>query len=157
MTDAEKIEKVKNLLGDKILEASNPAPRRVFLTVAVKDLVAVVETLKKDLGLWYIATVSGLDKGDAYEIIYHFGDTPGNVNVRTRIPKSDPRLPSLCAIIPGNILYERELQDMFGIVVDGLPDPRPMLMPDDWPAGQYPLRKDWKFERPREIIPGGKS
>jgi Ni,Fe-hydrogenase III component G len=157
MTDAEKIEKVKRLLGDKILEASNPAVRRVFLTVAVRDLVSVVETLKKELGLWYIATVSGLDKGDAYEIIYHFGDAPGNVNVRTRIPKTDPHLPSLCAIIPGNILDERELQDMFGIVVDGLPDPRPMLMPDDWPAGQYPLRKDWKFERPREIIPGGKS
>jgi Ni,Fe-hydrogenase III component G len=30
-------------------------------------------------------------------------------------------------------------------------------MPDDWPAGQYPLRKDWKFDRPQEIIPGGKS
>jgi membrane-bound hydrogenase subunit beta len=157
MNDAEKIEKIKRLLGDKILEAANPAVRRVFLTVAVRDLVAVIETLKKELGLWFICTVSGLDKGDSYEIIYHFGDAPGNVNVRTRIPKSDPHLPSLCAIIPGNILYERELQDMFGIVVDGLPDPRPMLMPDDWPAGQYPLRKDWKFERPQEIIPGGKS
>jgi Ni,Fe-hydrogenase III component G len=157
MTDAEKIEKIKRLLGDKILEASNPSVRRVFLTVAVKDLVAVVETLKKDLGLWYIATVSGVDKGDSYEIIYHFGDAPGNVNIRTRIPKTDPHLPSLCTIIPGNILYERELQDMFGIVVDGLPDPRPLLMADDWPAGQYPLRKDWKFERPQEIIPGGKS
>ena len=157
MTDAEKIEKVKSLLGDKILEASNPAVRRVFFTIAVKDLVTVVETLKKELDQWYIATVSGLDKGDAYEILYHFGDTNGNINVRTRIPKADPHLPSICAIIPGNILYERELQDMFGIVVDGLPDPRPMLMPDDWPAGQYPLRKDWKFERPREIIPGGKS
>jgi membrane-bound hydrogenase subunit beta len=157
MTDAEKIEKVKSLLGDKILEATNPAVRRVFLTVAVKDLVTVVETLKKDLGLWFICTVTGLDKGDGFEIIYHFGDAPGNVNVRTRISKTDPHLPSLCAIIPGNVLYERELQDMFGIVVDGLPDPRPMLMPDDWPAGQYPLRKDWKFERPQEIIPGGKS
>jgi hypothetical protein len=77
MTDAEKIEKVKNLLGDKILEASNPAVRRVFFTVAVKDLVTVVETLKRDLGLWFICTVSGLDKGDAYEILYHFGDAPG--------------------------------------------------------------------------------
>ena len=41
MTDAEKIEKVKSLLGDKILEASNPAVRRVFFTVAVKDLVTI--------------------------------------------------------------------------------------------------------------------
>jgi membrane-bound hydrogenase subunit beta len=157
MTDAEKIETAKRFLGDKILEAANPSVRRVWLTVAVKDLTETVAVLKKELDQWYIATVSGLDKGDAYEIIYHFGDTNGNINLRTRIPKNDPHLPSLCAIIPGNILYERELQDMFGIVVDGLPDPRPMLMPDDWPAGQFPLRKDWKFDRPQEIIPGGKS
>jgi len=62
MTDAEKIEKVKSLLGDKILEASNPALRRVFFSIAVKDLVTVVETLKKELDQWYIATVSGLAK-----------------------------------------------------------------------------------------------
>ena len=157
MTDAEKFEKVKSLLGDKVLEASHPSPRRIWVTLAVQDLAAAVAVLKKDLDQWYIATVSGLDKGDRYEIIYHFGDTSGNINIRTHIPKADPRLPSLCALIPGNVLYERELQDMFGITVEGLPDPRPMLMPDDWPAGQYPLRKDWKFERPQEIIPGGKS
>ena len=145
MTDAEKIEKVKSLLGDKILEASNPAVRRVFFTIAVKDLVTVVETLKKELDQWYIATVSGLDKGDAYEILYHFGDTNGNINVRTRIPKADPHLPSICTIIPGNILYERELQDMFGFVIDGHPDPRRYVLPEDWPDGVYPLRKDYVY------------
>jgi NADH:ubiquinone oxidoreductase subunit C len=47
--------------------------------------------------------------------------------------------------------------DMFGMTVDHIPDPRPLVLPDDWPAGNYPLRKDWKFERPEEVIPGGKS
>ena len=46
---------------------------------------------------------------------------------------------------------------MFGLVIEHIPDPRPLVVPDDWPAGNYPLRKDWKFERPPEIIPGGKS
>jgi Ni,Fe-hydrogenase III component G len=32
-----------------------------------------------------------------------------------------------------------------------------MLTSDDWPAGNFPLRKDWTFERPAEIIPGGKK
>ena len=59
-------------------------------------------------------------------------------------------------MIPGAILYERELQDMFGLVVENIPDPRPLLLADDWPAGEYPLRKDWQFNRPAEIIPGGK-
>ena len=41
-------------------------------------------------------------------------------------------------MIPGAILYEREIQDMFGIVVEDIPDPRRLLLPDDWPEGQYP-------------------
>ena len=73
------------------------------------------------------------------------------------IPKAEPRVPSITPVIPGAILYEREIQDMFGIVVEDLPDPRPLVLPDDWPPENYPLRKDWKFTRPEEKIPGGKS
>ena len=157
MTDQEKIEKAKLLLGDKLLEMTHPAPRRIFLTVARENLVAATALLKDHLDCWYLATISGVDKGEAYEIVYHYGDTSGTINVRTQVPKSDPRLPSTCAVIPGAILYERELQDMFGLVVEGLPDPRPLVMPDGWPAGNFPLRKDWTYERPAEIIPGGRK
>jgi Ni,Fe-hydrogenase III component G len=79
------------------------------------------------------------------------------LTVRTEIPKSAPCVASICPVIPGAVLYERELQEMFGIVVDGIPDGRRLNLPDDWPDGQYPLRKDWKHVRPEEIIPGGKS
>jgi Ni,Fe-hydrogenase III component G len=43
---------------------------------------------------------------------------------------------------------------MFGIIVENIPDSRSLLLPDGWPQGAYPLRKDWKYERPQEIIPG---
>ena len=157
MTDAELTEKLKNRFGATILEIANPARRRVFMTVAVKDLESVLAALRKDFGYTYLATLSGVDKGEVFEFVYHLGDAHGNLNVRTQIPKADPHLPSICAVIPGAILYERELQDMFGIIVDRIPDPRPLVTPDDWPAGNFPLRKDWKFERPQEIIPGGKK
>ena len=155
MNDQQKIEKLKTFVDPAAI--ANPVPRRIFVTVPAAGLVAFTAKLKADLDGWYVATISGVDKGEDYEILYHFGDTTGSINVRTRIPKSDPKLPSICAVIPGAILYERELQDMFGITVENLPDPRPMLMPDDWPAGNYPLRKDWTFERPAEVIPGGKK
>ncbi len=157
MTDAEKIDKAKALLGDRLLEAAAPTPRRVFLKVAPADLKAAVEALKAGLDQWYLATITGVDANDAYEILYHFGDTAGSVTVRTAIPKTAPHLPSICSVIPGAVLYERELQDMFGLVVDDIPDPRNLLMPDGWPEGSFPLRKDWTYERPKEIIPGGKA
>jgi Ni,Fe-hydrogenase III component G len=157
MNDIEIIEKVKALLGDRVLEAANPAPRRIFLKVDPNDLVKAVEVLRKELGYRYLATISGLDSGENFEIIYHFARPGSQLNVRTLVPKANPHVESICAVIPGAILYERELQDMFGLVVDHIPDPRRLVLPDDWPEGSYPLRKDWKFERPEEKIPGGKS
>jgi len=157
MTDLERLESLKAALGGSIVEISNPALRRIFLTVDRANLAPVMTTLRDRLGFIYVATISGVDAGDVYEILYHMADAHGNVNVRTRVPKADPHVASITPIIPGAIFYERELQDMFGLVIDGLPDPRPLITSDDWPAGNYPLRKDWKFERPAEIIPGGKK
>jgi len=156
MNDLERIERIKAALGDRAAEITNPAPRRIFVTVAVRDLVPAVQSLRQRLGYWYLATISGVDKGDVFELLYHFGDEGGNLNLRTQVLKADPRLPSLCSIIPGAILYEREIQEMFGIVVEAIPDGRPLVLPDDWPAGNYPLRKDWKHVRAEEKIPGGK-
>ena len=157
MNDMETIEKAKALLGGKILEITNPAVRRIFLRVAPQDLVEAVRVLRDEFGFAYLATISGVDIGENYEILYHFANKYTQLNVRTQIPKAEPHISSICAVIPGAILYERELQDMFGMIVDDIPDPRPLILPDDWPAGDHPLRKDWKFQRPEEKIPGGKS
>ncbi len=43
-------------------------------------------------------------------------------------------------------IYERELVDLLGVRVEGLKEGKRYPLPDDWPAGQYPLRKDWKVE-----------
>lgn len=157
MSDSEIVEQLKTLLGEKILEVTNPAPRRIFFRVGRADLLEAVRVLNESLGLTFLSTISGLDLGESFEILYHFAKPNAQVNLRTLVPKSDPHVESICPVIPGAILYERELQDMFGLIVDHIPDPRPLITPDDWPAGNYPLRKDWKFERPPEKIPGGKS
>jgi len=48
---------------------------------------------------------------------------------------------SLTPLIPAAAWYEREIQDMFGIVPQGHPDPRPLVLHDTFPEGYYPLRK----------------
>lgn len=157
MTDAELIERIKQDLGAKVLDVTTPDRRRIFLKVAPADLVGALALLRDAYGFTHLSTVSGVDKGETFEILYHFATAETTLHVRTEIPKDSPHITSITPVIPGAILYERELQDMFGIIVDHLPDPRPLVLPDDWPAGNYPLRKDWKYERPEEIIPGGKS
>jgi len=157
MSDEETIERLKQDLGDKALELTHPSKRRIFLKVAPADLVPVAALLRDKYDMAYLATVSGVDKGTTFEAVYHFASPAVNLNLRVEVPREAPRLPSICAVIPGAILYERELQDMFGLTIEGIPDPRPLVLPDGWPAGQHPLRKDWKYERPPEVIPGGKS
>jgi NADH:ubiquinone oxidoreductase subunit C len=156
MTDAELIVKLKADLGDRV-EIANPARRRLFLKVAPADLVAVTTKLRDAYGVVFLSTISGVDLGETYEMVYHFSTPETDFNLRTEVPKARPHVASITTVIPGAILYERELQDMFGLVVDGIPDPRPLVLPDDWPAGVHPLRKDWKHDRPQEVIPGGQS
>jgi len=156
MTDAELIEKLKADLGDQV-EIAHPAPRRLFLKVSPQNLVAVTTKLRDAFGVVFLSTISGVDLGTTFEIVYHFSTPEADFNLRTEIPRDRPRVASITPVIPGAILYERELQDMFGMVVENIPDPRPLVLPDDWPAGVHPLRKDWKHERPQEVIPGGKS
>ena len=148
--------KIQGDLAARIQEAALVAPRRIQLKANPEQLTAVLASLKESFGLAHLGTISGVDLGENFEVIYHLSNADVTVSVRILTPRRDPRIPSVCPVIPGAILYERELQDMFGLVVENIPDPRPLLLCDDWPEGQFPLRKDWKFERPAEIIPGGK-
>ncbi len=157
MNDQILIDKINADLKDMVREVTNPAPRRIFVRVEAERLLDVIGWLNREQGFTHLSTISGLDLGQNFELLYHFANDYTCLTIRTEIPRDNPVLPSICSIIPGAVLYERELQDMFGITVKDLPDPRPLLLPDDWPAGNYPLRKDWKFERPVEVIPGGKK
>jgi membrane-bound hydrogenase subunit beta len=150
----ETINKMKEYLKDRALEITNPAPRRIFLKVYKENLLSVIQFLK-EIGYTHLSTISGVDKGEVFEVLYHFANEYSSLTVRTQTPRVEPKVPSISEVIPGAILYERELQDMFGIVVENIPDPRPLVLPDDWEQGVYPLRKDWTFERPEEVIPGG--
>ncbi len=155
MNNEEIIAKINSELKDKVQEALAAAPRRINVKVAREHLLAVLAYLKDQFRMAHLATISGVDLGESFEVIYHLSNDAVTINVRILTPRQEPRIPSVCSLIPGAILYERELQDMFGLVVENIPDPRRLLLCDDWPEGQYPLRKDWKFERPVEIIPGG--
>ena len=63
------------------------------------------------------------------------------LNVKTRVGADDPRLPSVIDVFPTVDYQEREVYDMFGVVFDGHPDMRRILMPEDYVG--YPQRRDF--------------
>lgn len=118
--------------------------RRVFAEISASKLVETAQALK-EAGMINIGAITGLDLGDRFEIIYHLYNEDGILlNLKIFIPRENPRISSVTNIFPGVFLYERELIDLFGIMVEGIPDGRRYPLPDDWPDGEYPLRKDWK-------------
>jgi len=72
--------------------------------------------------------------------------------VKVYCHRNDPHIPSVVDLWPGADWHEREAFDMFGILFDGHPDLRRILLPEDWSG--HPLRKDYVFPREYHGIPG---
>jgi NADH:ubiquinone oxidoreductase subunit C len=143
MTNDELAARIATQFGTRV-SVTSPRPRRMFATCAREELLSLMSWLRDNLGYCHCSTVTGLDSGDKFEALYHLFNGEIELTLRTSAPKTDPHLPTSTGIIPGTTLYERELQDMFGLVIDGHPDPRRYVLPEDWPDGVYPLRKDYK-------------
>ncbi len=128
----------------KLTNITSPREKRIFAEVTTADLVNVMQTLK-DSGIDFLGTITGLDLSDKFEVIYHLYNDQGIVlNVKTFTERNNPKVPTVTTVFAGAFLYERELMDLLGIDVEGTPPHRRYPLPDDWPAGQFPLRKDWK-------------
>ena len=117
---------------------------RVWLEVQADRLPEFVKFMKTEMGHDHLATITGFDGGETLGANYHLTDTHDMVTVRARSPRANPHLPTVTGVFPGAVPYERELEDLFGIKIDGLAPGRRYPLPDDFPAGQHPLRKDWK-------------
>jgi NADH-quinone oxidoreductase subunit C len=65
--------------------------------------------------------------------------------IKCVLPKEKPELPSTVPAYRAAQFHERECAEMFGITFVGNPDPRHILLPDDWVG--FPLRKDYEFPK----------
>jgi NADH-quinone oxidoreductase subunit C len=63
------------------------------------------------------------------------------LNVKTRVGIEEPRVASVVDLYPTAEFHEREVYDMFGVVFDGHPDLRRILMPEDYTG--HPQRRDF--------------
>jgi Ni,Fe-hydrogenase III component G len=123
--------------------------RRIWVEVTREIFLPLFEFAKQELKFVEFCTLTGLDEGENLLFIYHLAQEYTGIvlNLKVAVPKSDPVIPTITNFFPAAELPERELEDLLGAKVAGLaPGPRYPL-PDEWPAGDHPLRKDWQ---PRE-------
>jgi len=131
---------------EALLSATQPHADTLHFTVDRKAVRSVAGGLFQELKARFLISV-GTDRrplsGD-FGIVHVFSLDADHLYVllESPVPEDDPRIDSITPVVPGADWAEREFQDAVGVCPEGHPDPRRLLLPDDWPAGVYPLRRD---------------
>ncbi|MDO8661859.1 MAG: NADH-quinone oxidoreductase subunit C [Candidatus Omnitrophota bacterium] len=135
-------DRIKEKLQDKLSDWLEPSIKRVYFSIDKKDIFKVTQVLFKELQLRFI-TASAVDNPDSLGIVYHFSNDPAGEVYSVRVLLEDkikPEIQSISPIFPAAEWIEREIWEMFGINFIGHPNLKKLLLADDWPEGEYPLR-----------------
>jgi NADH-quinone oxidoreductase subunit C len=128
------------------------APSVDFATIYVPSdrLVETCRVLRDTEALRFttIIEVTAADyvpRDPRFEVVYHLLSISRRDRLRIKVRVADGgTVPTVQAVWKGAGWLEREVWDMFGIVFDGHPDLRRLLMPEDWEG--HPGRKDYPVQ-----------
>jgi NADH-quinone oxidoreductase subunit C len=139
---------VRDRLGDNAVTGTSYFREQATLEVAPRAVYDVLDYLATDAEAPFerLMSVHGCD---------YFPDEPrlgvhyqllsmtrvDRLGVKTRMGVDEANVPSVVGLFPGADFQEREVYDMFGVVFDGHPDPRRILMPEDYEG--FPQRRDF--------------
>jgi len=141
-------QRVRDQVGDEAVVGTLFLRRQATLEVAPGAVREVLAYLKdQDEEPWpVLMSLHGCDYlpeeprlGVHYQLLAM--ERTDRLNVKTRVGVDDPRLPTVVDLFPTADFQEREAYDMFGVVFADHPDPRRILMPEDYEG--FPQRRDF--------------
>jgi formate hydrogenlyase subunit 5 len=137
-----RVEKVWNgSILARVAPRDLPAAMRYIHDRLSGRFVLSAGTDKRELaGCFEISSVISLDRQKDFLVL------------QTELDPADATIPSITDIIPGANWAEREVRDVIGVAPMGHPDPRRLVLPDDWPDGVYPLRRDFRYNAQPERV-----
>jgi NADH-quinone oxidoreductase subunit C len=117
-----------------------PGEQLVEICLALRDTTSLQFNV-----LVEVTAADYLPRDPRYEVVYHLLSTSNRARVRLKVRVSAAgSVPTVQKVWRGAAWPEREVWDMFGIVFDGHPDLRRLLMPEDWEG--HPQRKDYPVQ-----------
>ncbi len=133
--------------ADALLEAKLDGVLNPWIKVAPDRIKDVAQFLRDDERLAFdsLMCLSGMDyTGGTLGVVYHLHSMQWNhkITLKVDVPADNPHVQSVASVWRTANWHEREAYDMFGIIFDGHPDLRRILMPYDWVG--HPLRKDYQ-------------
>ena len=145
------IASLKRALPGAQIESVPSVDLQTTMYVSREDVPALARVLRDrpELGFNLLAEITAVDfwpREPRFELVYILVSIPNRLRLRmkVRLPGADPHVSTMIGVWPAANWLEREVWDLFGISFDGHPDPRRLLMPEDWEG--YPLRKDYPVQ-----------
>lgn len=142
---------IKDLLGSRAVEIKIQRIRSIFVTVKKEDYKESIRKVVDRFAITHLSTITGADSGQTIDVMPHFSYAGTKITFKSSVPKTAAEIDTLTDIIPGAVMYEREIHDLLGVGFKGHPTPERFILPDDWPSDVYPLRKEYKVARPEPI------
>jgi NADH:ubiquinone oxidoreductase subunit C len=156
-TTEELIQNGRQIVQQWIVSENTPEAGRLDVSIKPEDIKPCVKALVE--AKWgYLSAITTLDHPEyttaegstekvilpdkgSIELLYHFCESAAVLTLRVMLPYENAKMDSICEIIPSATLYEREAIELIGVELVGTPTVDHLLLPDDWPANVYPLRK----------------
>ncbi|MBA2419500.1 MAG: NADH-quinone oxidoreductase subunit C [Thermoleophilaceae bacterium] len=141
-------QRVRDGVGDDSVVSTSFFRRQATLEVAPASVRDVLEHMRdRDEEPWeFLSSLHGCDYlpdeprlGIHYQLLSM--ERLDRINVKTRVGVEEPVVPSVMDLYPTANHQEREVYDMFGVVFEGHPDMRRILMPEDYEG--HPQRRDF--------------
>ncbi|MDA8404327.1 MAG: NADH-quinone oxidoreductase subunit C [Desulfobacteraceae bacterium] len=125
--------------------------------VRKEDVFNICKFLRDDESLLYnfmmdVTAVDYIGKDPRFEVVYHLYSLKFNrrFRLKTRVSESDCSVDSIVALWPGANWFEREVFDLYGVVFNGHPELRRILLYEDFKG--HPLRKDYPIKKRQPLI-----
>ena len=160
MTPQEIFEKLQKQFGAEVVfdfHADAVKDRDPWFQVAPFEIETVCEHLRTGAEYLfdYLECITGVDYPDDKQIrvVYHLYSysKKHRVVLKCYLDREDPALPTVVNVWSSANWQERECFDLLGVLFEGHPDLRRLLLPDDWEG--YPLRKDYEEKEDYHGIP----
>src|SRR5262245_25458730 len=146
--DATVVSLLQGVFPDAGVEPAPTIDLQETFYVANEHALDVLRTLRDhpDLRFAFLAEITAADfwpREPRVELVYMLVSLEHRrrVRLKVRLHADRARAATASGLWPAANWLEREVWDLFGIEFDGHPDPRRLLMPEDWDG--YPLRKDY--------------
>jgi NADH-quinone oxidoreductase subunit C len=143
-----KLEPIVQVLQENFNTTYEEFRGEVHVFIAAEHIINALTLLRDKYDFELLSALTAVDYypqlSPRFHVIYQLSSLARNLTLQLRLPLDDgePHIPTATGVYEVANWRERELRDMFGIIPDGHPDPRILLLPEGW-EDKHPLRRDF--------------